>query len=119
LKRPEHRVAGSGIEHIGSEMESVEKVKKELAALREPDAEMRERIVRVRDELETPARFDCFVSLWAPQFSDPDGGLSISRRDSLENNRKTTLSLPMWDRNLPRLEKGSEASYTRPHRWNA
>ncbi len=36
---------GAGIEHVGFKVESVEVVTKDLAALRESDPEMRERII--------------------------------------------------------------------------
>src|SRR4029450_10474163 len=39
-----------GIEHVGFKVESIEAVKKELAALRESDTEMRERIVTKHKE---------------------------------------------------------------------
>ncbi len=70
--------AGAGIdrpgwEHIGFKVESVEAVKKELAALREKDPEMRERIVSVPDEGERRLALIASCRHGQHQFSDPDG----------------------------------------------
>jgi predicted enzyme related to lactoylglutathione lyase len=62
-----------GLEHIGYKVESVETVKKELAALRESDPEMRERIVSVADEGERRLALIASCRHGQHQFSDPDG----------------------------------------------
>jgi catechol 2,3-dioxygenase-like lactoylglutathione lyase family enzyme len=62
-----------GLEHIGYKVESVETVKKELAALREADPEMRERIVSVPDEAERRITLIASCRHGQHQFSDPDG----------------------------------------------
>jgi catechol 2,3-dioxygenase-like lactoylglutathione lyase family enzyme len=62
-----------GLEHIGYKVESVETVKKELAALRESDAEMRERIVSVPEEAERRLALIASCRYGRHQFSDPDG----------------------------------------------
>jgi hypothetical protein len=62
-----------GLEHVGFKVESVEAVKKELAALREADPEMRERIVSVPDEAERRLALIASCRHGQDQFSDPDG----------------------------------------------
>lgn len=62
-----------GLEHIGYKVESVETVKKELAALRESDPEMRERIVSVPSEGERRLALIASCRYGQHQFSDPDG----------------------------------------------
>lgn len=62
-----------GLEHIGYQVESVETVKKELAALRESDSEMRERIVSVPEEAERRLALIASCRYGRHQFSDPDG----------------------------------------------
>jgi len=62
-----------GIEHIGYKEESVETVKKELAALRESDPEMRERIISERKEGERRLALIASCRHGRYQFSDPDG----------------------------------------------
>jgi predicted enzyme related to lactoylglutathione lyase len=62
-----------GLEHVGYQVESVEQVKKELAALRESDRDMRERIVSVRDEAERRLALIASCRYGHHQFSDPDG----------------------------------------------
>jgi predicted enzyme related to lactoylglutathione lyase len=62
-----------GLEHVGYQVENVEKVKKELAALRESDPEMRERIVSVPDEAERRLALVASCRYGKHQFSDPDG----------------------------------------------
>ena len=54
-----------GMEHLGFKVESVEAVKKELAALREADPEMRERIVSRAERGRTTDRADRIVPSWA------------------------------------------------------
>src|SRR4029453_7200502 len=62
-----------GIEHIGFKVESIETVKKELAALRESDPEMRERIVSEPKEGERRLALIATCRHGQHQFSDPDG----------------------------------------------
>ena len=62
-----------GIEHIGFKVESIEAVKKELAALRESDPEMRERIVSEPKEGERRLALIATCRHGQHQFSDPDG----------------------------------------------
>ena len=62
-----------GIEHIGFKVESIEAVKKELAALRESDTEMRERIVSEPKEGERRLALIATCRHGRHQFSDPDG----------------------------------------------
>jgi catechol 2,3-dioxygenase-like lactoylglutathione lyase family enzyme len=62
-----------GLEHIGYKVDSVETVKKELAALREADPEMRERVVSVPDEAERRLALIASCRHGQHQFSDPDG----------------------------------------------
>jgi catechol 2,3-dioxygenase-like lactoylglutathione lyase family enzyme len=62
-----------GIEHIGCKVESVESVKKELAALRESDPAMREPIVSVAEEGERRLALIASCRYGQHVFSDPDG----------------------------------------------
>ena len=62
-----------GIEHLGYKVESVETVKKELAALREFDPEMRERIISEPKEGERRLALIAACRHGRHQFSDPDG----------------------------------------------
>ena len=62
-----------GIEHLGYKVESVETVKKELAALREFDPEMRERIISEPKEGERRLALIASCRHGRHQFSDPDG----------------------------------------------
>jgi catechol 2,3-dioxygenase-like lactoylglutathione lyase family enzyme len=62
-----------GIEHLGYKVESVETVKKELAALREFDPEMRERIISEPKEGERRLALIASCRHGRYQFSDPDG----------------------------------------------
>jgi predicted enzyme related to lactoylglutathione lyase len=62
-----------GLEHVGFKVESVDAVKKELAALRESDPDMRERIVSVPDEGERRLALVASCRHGQHQFSDPDG----------------------------------------------
>jgi predicted enzyme related to lactoylglutathione lyase len=62
-----------GLEHVGFKVESVDAVRKELAALRESDPEMRERIVSVPDEGERRLALVASCRHGQHQFSDPDG----------------------------------------------
>ena len=62
-----------GIEHLGYKVESVETVKKELAALREFDPEMRERIISEPKEGERRLVLIASCRHGRHQFSDPDG----------------------------------------------
>ncbi len=62
-----------GIEHLGYKVESVETVKKELAALRESDPEMRERIISEPKEGERRLALIAACRHGRYQFSDPDG----------------------------------------------
>ena len=62
-----------GIEHIGYKVESVETVKTELAALREFDPEMRERIISEPKEGERRLALIASCRHGRYQFSDPDG----------------------------------------------
>jgi predicted enzyme related to lactoylglutathione lyase len=62
-----------GIEHVGFKVESVEAVKRELAALREADPEMRERVVSEPKEGERRLALIASCRHGQHQFSDPDG----------------------------------------------
>jgi catechol 2,3-dioxygenase-like lactoylglutathione lyase family enzyme len=62
-----------GLEHLGFKVESVEAVKKELAALRETDPEMRERVVSEPKEGERRLALIATCRHGQHQFSDPDG----------------------------------------------
>ena len=62
-----------GIEHLGYKVESVETVKKELAALREFDPEMGERIISEPKEGERRLALIASCRHGRYQFSDPDG----------------------------------------------
>jgi catechol 2,3-dioxygenase-like lactoylglutathione lyase family enzyme len=62
-----------GLEHLGFKVESVEAVKKELAALRETDPEMRERVVSEPKEGERRLALIATCRYGEHQFSDPDG----------------------------------------------
>ena len=62
-----------GLEHLGYKVESVEVVKKELAALRESDPEMRERIISEPKEGERRLALIAACRHGRHQFSDPDG----------------------------------------------
>jgi catechol 2,3-dioxygenase-like lactoylglutathione lyase family enzyme len=62
-----------GLEHVGFKVESVEAVKKELAALRESDPDMRERTISSRDEAERRLSLIASCRYGDHQFSDPDG----------------------------------------------
>ena len=62
-----------GLEHLGYKVENVEVVKKELAALRESDPEMRERIISEPKEGERRLALIAACRHGRHQFSDPDG----------------------------------------------
>jgi catechol 2,3-dioxygenase-like lactoylglutathione lyase family enzyme len=62
-----------GLEHVGFKVESVEAVKKELAALRESDPDMRERTISSREEAERRLSLIASCRYGDHQFSDPDG----------------------------------------------
>jgi len=62
-----------GLEHVGFKVESVEAVKKELAALRESDPAMRERIVSEPKEAERRLALIASCRHGRHQFSSPDG----------------------------------------------
>ena len=62
-----------GLEHLGFKVESVEAVKKELAALREAEPEMRERIVSEPSEGERRLTLIAGCRHGRHQLSDPDG----------------------------------------------
>ena len=62
-----------GLEHLGYKVESVETVKTELAALREFDPEMRERIISEPKEGERRLALIASCRHGRHQFSDPDG----------------------------------------------
>jgi predicted enzyme related to lactoylglutathione lyase len=62
-----------GLEHVGFKVESVEGVKKELAALRESNPEMRERIVSETEEGERRLALIASCRYGQHQLSDPDG----------------------------------------------
>ncbi len=62
-----------GIEHIGFKVESVEAVKKELAALREADPQMRERIIAEPSEGERRVALIASCRHGQHQCSSPDG----------------------------------------------
>jgi catechol 2,3-dioxygenase-like lactoylglutathione lyase family enzyme len=62
-----------GLEHVGFKVESVEGVKRELAALRESDPEMRERIVSEPKEAERRLALIASCRYGQHQLSDPDG----------------------------------------------
>jgi catechol 2,3-dioxygenase-like lactoylglutathione lyase family enzyme len=70
-----------GLEHLGFKVESVEAVKKELAALRESDPAMRERVVSEPKEGERRLSLIATCRHGQHQFSDPDGVfIDISER---------------------------------------
>lgn len=62
-----------GLEHIGFKVESVEAVKKDLAALRQSDPDMSERTVSVPAEAENRVRLIATCRHGRYQLSDPDG----------------------------------------------
>ena len=62
-----------GIEHIGFKVENVEAFKKDLAALRESNPEMRERIVSEPSEGERRLALIASCRHGQHQFSSPDG----------------------------------------------
>jgi catechol 2,3-dioxygenase-like lactoylglutathione lyase family enzyme len=62
-----------GLEHVGFKVESVEGIKKELAAVRASDAEMRERIVSEPKEGERRVALIASCRYGQHQLSDPDG----------------------------------------------
>jgi catechol-2,3-dioxygenase len=62
-----------GIEHIGFKVENVEAFKKDLAALREANPEMRERIVSEPSEGERRLALIASCRHGQHQFSSPDG----------------------------------------------
>jgi predicted enzyme related to lactoylglutathione lyase len=62
-----------GLEHLGYKVESLEVVKRELAALRESDPEMRERIISEPKEGERRLALIASCRHGRYQFSDPDG----------------------------------------------
>jgi predicted enzyme related to lactoylglutathione lyase len=62
-----------GLEHVGFKVESVDAVKKELAALREADPEMRERIVAEPSEGERRVALIATCRHGQHQLSSPDG----------------------------------------------
>ena len=62
-----------GLEHIGFKVESVEAVKKDLAALRETDSEMRERIISEPSEGERRLALIASCRHGKYQCSSPDG----------------------------------------------
>ena len=62
-----------GIEHIGFKVENVETFKKDLAALREANPEMRERIVSEPSEGERRLALIASCRHGQHQFSSPDG----------------------------------------------
>ncbi len=63
----------AGLEHVGFTVENVEAVKKELAALREADPEMRERIIAEPSEGERRAALIASCRHGEHQLSSPDG----------------------------------------------
>ena len=62
-----------GLEHVGFKVDSVEAVKKELAALREANPEMRERVISEPKEGERRLALIASCRHGQYQFSDPDG----------------------------------------------
>ena len=62
-----------GLEHLGFKVESIDLVKKQLAALRESDPSMRERIVSEPSEGERRLAIIASCRHSQHQFSDPDG----------------------------------------------
>jgi catechol 2,3-dioxygenase-like lactoylglutathione lyase family enzyme len=62
-----------GLEHLGFKVESIDLVKKQLAALRESDPSMRERIVSEPREGERRLALIASCRHGQHQFSDPDG----------------------------------------------
>jgi catechol 2,3-dioxygenase-like lactoylglutathione lyase family enzyme len=62
-----------GLEHVGFKVESVDAVKKELAALREADPDMRERIVAEPSEGERRVALIATCRHGQHQLSSPDG----------------------------------------------
>lgn len=70
-----------GLEHVGFKVESVEAVKKELAALRDSDPEIRERTVSSQEEAQNRIQLIAACRHGQQQFSDPDGVfIDISER---------------------------------------
>jgi len=62
-----------GLEHVGFQVESVEAVKRELAALREADPEMRERVISEPSEGERRSALIASCRHCQHQLSSPDG----------------------------------------------
>ncbi len=62
-----------GLEHLGFKVESVDNVKRELAALREANPDMGERIVSVPEEAQNRINVIAACRHGRHQFSDPDG----------------------------------------------
>jgi predicted enzyme related to lactoylglutathione lyase len=62
-----------GLEHVGFQVENVNAVKKELAALREADSEMRERIIAEHSEGERRLALIASCRHGQHQLSSPDG----------------------------------------------
>ena len=62
-----------GLEHVGFKVDSVEAVKKELAALREANPEMRERVISEPKEGERRLALIASCRHGQHQFSSPDG----------------------------------------------
>ena len=62
-----------GLEHVGFKVESVDTVKKQLAALREADPEMRERVIAEPSEGERRAALIASCRHCQYQLSSPDG----------------------------------------------
>ena len=62
-----------GLEHVGFQVESVDAVKKELAALREANPEMRERIIAEPSEAERRVALIASCRHGQHQLSSPDG----------------------------------------------
>jgi hypothetical protein len=61
------------LEHVGFKVEDVGAVKKELAALRETDADMRERVISEPSEGERRRALIASCRHGQIQFSSPDG----------------------------------------------
>lgn len=62
-----------GLEHVGFKVESIEAVKKEIAALREADSEMRERVISEPSEGERRVAIIASCRHGKCQLSSPDG----------------------------------------------
>jgi hypothetical protein len=62
-----------GLEHVGFQVESVDAVKQELAALREANPEMRERIIAEPSEAERRTALIASCRHGQHQLSSPDG----------------------------------------------